>query len=97
MLDDFRALCGTPLVVVCERTETGTAFETRFGYDIHNVRTVFELVQLVERQKTCPCEICFLAENAIELDRMSDRFMDLQTELASVQQQRSGLFRTLCG
>src|SRR5439155_16546102 len=96
VFDDVSTLRGNPFVVVCESSQTGTVFETCVGDDIYNVRTVFQLVQLIERQKTCPCEIRFLTENPVKFDRMADRFVNLQAELASVEEKRSSFLGALC-
>ncbi len=82
VFDDVRALRGNAFVIVCKRAKALAVVEPRVGDDVHDARGVFEVVQLVERKKTCAGEIRFLAKDAIEFDGMADRFMNLQAELA---------------
>ena len=70
-------------------------FEAGVGDNVHDFRAIGEFVQLVEGEKTGAGEIGFLAENAIKFDGVSDRFVDLQAELAAVKKQSAGFFRAL--
>ncbi len=94
-LNDIGALRGNAFVVVGKGAEPLPVIEARIRNDVHNARSVFQLVQLVEGQKTCAGEIRFLAEDAIQLDGMADRFVNLQSELAAAEDDCADLFRAL--
>ena len=55
------------------------------------------MVQLIERQKTRAREIRFLTKNAVQLDGVADRFVNLQPELAAAKDERADFFRALRG
>ena len=55
------------------------------------------MVELIDAQKTSAGKIGFLAENAIEFDRMADRFVNLEAELATAQDYRAGFCGALWG
>src|SRR5580693_5325871 len=95
VFDDVRALRRDAFIIVGESAEAGPVFETRVGDDVHDVRAVAQLVQLIEREKARARKIGFLAEDAIEFDGMTNGFMNLQAELASAKNQRSRFLRTL--
>src|SRR6266478_1051066 len=61
----------------------------RIGYDIYDVRAVAQLAQFFEREETHARKICFHAQDAIELDRMADGFVNLQAELRAAQNERT--------
>ncbi len=94
-LDDVGALRGNAFVVVSKGAKALTVIEPRVRDDVHNAGSVFQLVQLIESQKTCAGEIRFLAKNAIQLDGMADRLMNLQPELAGAEDECADLFRAL--
>src|SRR5712664_1715707 len=95
IFNDLRALRGNTFVVVSKSAESLTVIEPRVRDNVHNARSVFQLVQLVERQKTRAGEIRFLAKNSIQLDGMADRFVDLQAELAAAEDEGADLFGAL--
>src|SRR5258708_6527338 len=95
IFNDVRALRGNTFVVVHKGAESLTVVEPGVRDDVHDARSVFQLVQLVERQKTCAGEIRFLTKNTVQLDGMADRFVDLQPELAAAEDEGADLFRAL--
>src|SRR5580700_5750574 len=95
VFDDVRALCGDAFIIVGESAEAGSVFETRVGYDVHDVRAVTQFIELIEGEKARARKIGFLAEDAIEFDGVSDGFVNLQAELASAKNQRSRFLRAL--
>ncbi len=97
VFDDVGALRGDAFVVVGKSAKAGAVFEAGVGDNVDDIGAVAELVELIERQKTCAGEIGFLAENAIEFDRMADGFVNLQAELASAKDERSGFLGALRG
>ena len=97
VLDDVGALRGHAFVVVGEAAEAGAVLEPRVGDDVDDVRAVAKIVQLIEGEKTRAGEIRFLAENAIEFDRMADGFVNLQAELAAAENQCAGRFGAMRG
>src|SRR5579859_977674 len=95
ILDDVRALGGDALIIIGKGSEARPVLEPRVGDDVHNVRAVAQIIELVESEKTCARKIRFLPEHAIELDGMADRFVDLKSELAAAKYQRAPFLRTL--
>ncbi len=69
--------------------------DPRVGHHVHDVRGVAKLVELIECKKTRAREIRFLSQHAIQLNRMPHRFMNLQTQLAAAQNQRTRFLRAL--
>ena len=95
--DDRRALRGNAFVVVGERAEAGAVLEARVGNHVDDVRAVFQLAQFFDGEKTHAREICFHAENAIELDGMADGFVNLQAELRAIENDGALPFGALRG
>src|SRR5260370_40157972 len=95
MFNDIGAMCGNALVVVGKGAKALPVVEPGIGDDVHDARSVFQLVQLIESQKTCASEIRFLAEDAVQLDGVTDRFVNLQAELAAAEDEGANLFRAL--
>jgi len=93
--DHLDALRGNPFVVVGEGSEARAVLRARVGDHVDNGRGVPQVVQLIERQKTCACEVGFLAKDAIEFDGMADGFVNLQTKLAATEDQCPGFLRAL--
>src|SRR5579883_1972642 len=83
VLDDVGALRRHALVVISKRAKALAVLEPRVGDHVDDFGRVAQLVELVERQETRPGEIRFLSKHAIQLDRMSNGFVDLQSELAA--------------
>jgi hypothetical protein len=69
----------------------------RIRHHIDDAGSVFQAIQLIERQKTGARKVGFLAEYAIKLDGMPDGFVNLQAELAAAENQRSDFLRALRG
>ena len=89
IFDNVRALRGNAFVVVGKGAQSLSVIEPRVRDHVHNARSIFQLVQLIERQKTRAREIRF------QFDRMADRFMNLQSELAAAEDECADLFRAL--
>ena len=78
-------LRGNAFVVVAERAEARAVLEPRVGHDVDDVRSVAQLAQFFEREKTHAREIRFHAQHAVELDGMADGFVNLQAELRAFE------------
>jgi hypothetical protein len=75
-----------------------SVIEPGVGYHVYDARGVFQLIQLIESQKTCAGEIGFLAENAVKFDGVANRFVNLQAELAGTEYEGANFLRALrCG
>ena len=66
VLDDVDTLRGNALVIVGKRSQPGPMFQPRIRNHVDDWRSVFQVVELIERQKTCAGEIRFLSQNTIE-------------------------------
>ena len=77
VFDDVRALRGNAFVVIGKCAQPRPVIQPCIRNHIHDARRVFQLVQLVERQKTRARKIRFLAEHAVQLYRMPNRFVNL--------------------
>src|SRR6266481_722796 len=97
IFNDVGALRRDSLVVVGEGSKARTVVQPRVGDDVHDIRGVTKLVELIERKKAGPGEIGFLTENAVEFEGMANRFVNLQTKLAGAEDDGAGFFRTLRG
>src|SRR5690242_7339783 len=97
ILDDVGTLRGNAFVVVSERTETLSMLQASVSNDVHHVRAVAQLIQLIQRQKTGACKVGFLAEHAIKFNRVTDGLVNLQAELAGTENQGARFLRTLRG
>ena len=95
IFDNVRALRRNAFIVIGKRAEPLPMIQPRVRHDVHDARGVFQLVQLVKRQKTCAREIRFLSQDAVEFDRMPNRFVNLQTELVPRKNQGAEFFRAL--
>ena len=67
----------------------------RIGDNIHQIAAITQFAQLLEREERRAGEISFHAQHAIEFNRMSNRLVDLKSELRIVQNDRECAFRTL--
>jgi hypothetical protein len=83
LLDDVDALGGGALVVVAERGER--AGDGRVGGDVHQLRAVLQAPELAEVEEAGAGEGGLPPEDAVELDRVTDRLVDLQGELARLE------------
>src|SRR6266850_282276 len=95
ILDNVRALRRDTFVIVSKRAEARAVIEPRIRHDVDDAGSVFQMIELVERQKTGARKIGFLAKNPIELDGVPDGFVNLQAELASAEDDRSRFLRAL--
>src|SRR5262249_871920 len=77
--DDLRRLSGNTFIVISESTEARPVLEPSIRDDVDYFGCITELVELVEREKTSSGKVGFLAEDAIQLDRMADGLVNLQT------------------
>src|SRR5713226_703706 len=53
-----------------------SVIEPRIGHHVHNVRRIAKFVELIEGEETGPGKIRFLPQHAVQLNRMSHRFMN---------------------
>ena len=97
MRDDRSALRRHSLIVEREGAEPRTMLLPRVRDDVHQIAAVAQLSQLVERKKGRAREIRFHPQHAVQFDRMSDRLVDLQTQLRAIENNGERTFRTLIG
>src|SRR6202021_1639439 len=83
--DDIGALRRNAFVVEGIGAESGTVIESGVGDDMDEVGAVAQVSGVLEREKAGAGEVGFGAEHAVELDRMADRFVNLQSHLRAVQ------------
>ena len=95
--DDVGALRGNTLVVVSKSAQALAVIKPRVSDDVHDARSVLKFVQLIESQKTRARKIGFLPEDTVQFDGMSNRFVDLESQLAGAQDERADFFRALRG
>ncbi len=95
--NDVGRLRGHAFVVESERAEAGAVFEARIANRVDDIGTVAQVIQLVEREKAHARVVGFRAQHAIELDGMADGFVNLQPELAAVEDQIEAAFGALIG
>src|SRR5437763_133147 len=93
--DDRVQLRGYAFIVIGERSQSGTMMLGCVGYYIHNRATVAQVAQLIDREERRPGKVGLHAENAIELDGMSNRFVDLQAKLRGAEDHGELSFGTL--
>ena len=95
--DDRRALRRHAFVVEGECAESGTMLQARIADHVDDLRAVTQRVQLVEREEAHAGIVGLDAQHAIELDRMADRFVNLQPELAAIEDEIESAFRAGIG
>src|ERR1700722_738554 len=95
--DDGRTLRRYAFVVEPERAQPRTVLLARVSHHIHQIAAIAQRTQLVDCEKGSAGEIRFHAEYAIQFNGVSDRFMDLQTELRAVKNHIEHAFGTLVG
>src|SRR5579883_3031599 len=93
--DDVGALRAHAFIVERERAKAGAVRGARVADDVHDLRPVAQLPELIEREEAHPRIVRFAAEHAIELDGVPDRFVNLQPELRAVEDQVELALRTL--
>src|SRR5580704_1801951 len=76
--NDVGTLRGNSFVIEKKSAEAWAMLRPRVAYRVDNLGAVAQVVQLVERKKTHAGVIGFGAEDAIQLNGMSDGFMNLQ-------------------
>src|SRR5882757_7880839 len=97
VFDHIDALRGDAFVVIGKGAEAGAVGRASVGNDVYDRGCVSKIVQFVESKKTGTGKIGFLAENAIEFDRMAHGFVNLQAKLAAAEDQRGLSFGALSG
>ena len=95
--NDVGRLRGNAFVVEREGAHAGTVFDARVANRVDQVGAVAQMIQLVEREKAHARIIGLGTEHAIELDGMADGFVNLQPELAAIQDQVEAAFGALIG
>jgi alpha-D-ribose 1-methylphosphonate 5-triphosphate synthase subunit PhnG len=95
--NDVGRLRGHAFVVERERAHAGAVLDARVANRVHQIRTVAQVIQLVEREKAHARVVGFRAEHAIELDGMADGFVNLKPELAAIEDQIEAAFGALIG
>ncbi len=95
--NDVGRLRGNALVVERERAHAGAVFDARVANRVDQVGAVAQVVQLVEREKAHARVVGLRTQHAIELDGMADGFVNLQSELAAIQDQIEAAFGALIG
>ena len=75
--NDVGALRGNTFVVEKKSSETRTMLRPRVAHCVDDFRTVAQRVQLVERKKTHARVIGLRAEHAVQLNGMTDGFVNL--------------------
>ncbi len=95
--DHWRALRRNAFVVVLERAKSRTVRFGCVGDNVHDVAAIFQLAQFLGGEERHAGEVGFHAEHAIEFDRMSNRFVDLQSELRRIENDVVIALRTLIG
>src|SRR5215471_5400037 len=97
VLDDVNALRRHTFVIVAKSAEAGTVFGAGVSDDVDDGRGIAEMIQLIDAEKTSAGKVGFRAEDAVEFDRMADRFVNLEAELATAQDYRAGFCGALWG
>src|SRR3974390_1085271 len=85
--DDGNRLRGDAFVVDRESAKTRPVFKARVAHHVNDAGPIAQRVELIEREEAHAGVVRLRAENAIELDGMPDGFVDLEPELAAVEDQ----------
>src|SRR5208337_1347127 len=83
VLDYVDALRGNSFVIVRKCAQTRPVRDACVSHHIDDRRRVPQVVQLIQREKACSRKVRFLPENAVKFNRMANRFMNLQSQLAT--------------
>src|SRR5579864_1558625 len=85
--DDVRRLRRNAFVVERECAQAGPVLEPGVAYCVDDLGAIAQIVQLVEGQEAHAGVVGLRTQHAIQLNRVPDRFMDLEPDLAAVQNQ----------
>src|ERR1035441_4512690 len=83
--DDIGGLRGHAFIVEGERAQAGTVLRPRVANHVHNFGAVAQAAQLIEREEAHARVVGLAAQDAVELDGMADRLVDLQSQLRAVE------------
>ncbi len=95
--NDVGRLRGNAFVVESEGAHAGAVLDARVANGVDEIGAVAQMIQLVEREKAHARVVGLRAEHAIELDGMADGFVNLEAELAAVEDQIEAAFGALIG
>src|ERR1700722_5466823 len=95
--NDVVGLRGHAFVVVREGAHAGAVFDTRVADGVDQIGTIAQVIQFIEREKAHARVIGLRAQHAIELDGMADGFVNLEPDLAAVQDQIEAALGALIG
>ena len=87
--DNRRTLRGHAFIVVRKRAKAGAVLKASVGDNIHNLGAVLQLPQFFGGEETHARKIRFHAQHAVELNRMADRFVNLQAQLRAIENDRA--------
>src|SRR5579884_170729 len=79
--DDVRGLRRNAFVVESKGPQTRPVLDSRVADDIHDLGGILQISPLIQSQKAHAREVGFCSQNAVELYRVADRFMDLERQL----------------
>src|SRR2546423_1499775 len=79
--NDRNALRGYAFIIESKRTQAGPMLLPGIGDYIHQIASITQRTQLLERQKRSSRKVRFHSQHAIQFDGMSDGLMDLQAQL----------------
>ena len=82
-------------IVVRERSQSGTMLLGCIGDYIYDWAAIAKVSQLVDGEERGAGKVGLHSQNAIELDGMSDGFVDLQAKLRGAEDYGELSFRTL--
>src|SRR5579872_1427383 len=95
--DDVGPMRGHAFIVERESAEAGAVLGARIANHVDQVRSVAQLAELIEGEKTHARIIGLTAEDAVELDGVADRLVNLQGQLRAIQNQMEGALGALIG
>src|ERR1700691_207779 len=93
--DDVGGLRGHAFIVEGEGSEAGTMLRARVADDVHDFGAVAQAAQLIEREEAHARVVRLGAQDAVELDGMAHRLVDLQSQLRAIEDEIEFAFRTL--
>ena len=79
--NDRNALRSYAFIIESKRTQAGPMLLPGIGDYIHQIASITQPTQLLERQKRSSRKVRFHSQHAIQFDGMSDGLMDLQAQL----------------
>ena len=95
--DDGRALRRHAFFVECEGSEARAVLLACVGDNVDKVAAITQSAEFVEGEERCSGKVRFHAQHAVKFNRVSHRFVNLQSELRAVQNNVEHSFRTLVG